>query len=140
MCFRSGSNSFCTLKRRLGEDLQLETGGEDVLLKMAVPTRAAPPVRDSVDEITAEIRALLEYVMSRPALMDGSASFMRDQIRTLHARSADLAQKEIESKKIEEDSMSLDDLSDSVCRRILDSVDGKQLALLGAVSRLETAS
>lgn len=52
----------------------------------ATTTTAAFQGCDSVPYMVRELRHLIEYVESKPALHDGSASFMRDYLRTLLIR------------------------------------------------------
>lgn len=52
---------------------------------------------DSVPAMVAEIRKLLDYVASKPTLQCGSASFMRDYLRTMLIQSATAAEEAIAS-------------------------------------------
>lgn len=106
---------------------------------------------DSIPSMVAEIRRMLDYVTSKPTLQNGSASFMRDYLRTLLAKSSIAAAESIQANKkaskmlqdagidgiveCSKPAESFTSLPDELSKHIFSFLDGKNLALARTVCK-----
>jgi hypothetical protein len=104
---------------------------------------------DSVPAMVAEIRKLLDYVASKPTLQCGSASFMRDYLRTMLIQSAAAAEEAVaEAARASKETDRMDLVSaggshapffraipDELAKHIFGFLDGRNLAVAREVCR-----
>lgn len=102
---------------------------------------------DSVPAMVAEIRKLLDYVSSKPTLECGSASFMRDYLRTMLIQNAAAAEDAVaEASRAAKDSDRMDIISahqssffrtipDELAKHIFGFLEGKNLAVAREVCK-----
>eukprot|EP00188_Purpureofilum_apyrenoidigerum_P001158 Plantae.Rhodophyta-Purpureofilum_apyrenoidigerum.ctg1612.p1 GENE.Plantae.Rhodophyta-Purpureofilum_apyrenoidigerum.ctg1612~~Plantae.Rhodophyta-Purpureofilum_apyrenoidigerum.ctg1612.p1 ORF type:complete len:357 (+),score=56.08 Plantae.Rhodophyta-Purpureofilum_apyrenoidigerum.ctg1612:182-1252(+) len=88
---------------------------------------------DTVDQLSRDIRNLIELVEKKSMLRDSSASFMRDHLRTILAKSSYRAG--CENKPRQAETSSIDFLADSLINKILDMLAPRDLARFGGVSK-----
>jgi len=88
---------------------------------------------DTVEQLSRDIRNLIELVEKKATLRDSSASFMRDHLRTILAKSSYRAGRDIQPRLGENSCMDL--LSEPLSNKILGMLDPKDLAKLGSVSK-----
>lgn len=84
-----------------------------------------------------ELEQLLEYVNSRPKLREGSASFIRDYLRTMLMVSTHeaLAEVEREEQTKKEGQLTIQDLPPEVVEHVFSFLDGRNLANVRLVCR-----
>ncbi|KAJ8905923.1 hypothetical protein NDN08_002424 [Rhodosorus marinus] len=90
---------------------------------------------DSVALLEADVRRLLDVVSGIKDQRRWSASFMRDHLRTVLARSTNLARCDLEAGALEQCTEGLDSFPETVWGRILRHLDGKDLVTLSLTSK-----
>eukprot|EP00186_Timspurckia_oligopyrenoides_P001634 CAMPEP_0182449022 /NCGR_PEP_ID=MMETSP1172-20130603/31361_1 /TAXON_ID=708627 /ORGANISM="Timspurckia oligopyrenoides, Strain CCMP3278" /LENGTH=362 /DNA_ID=CAMNT_0024646109 /DNA_START=107 /DNA_END=1195 /DNA_ORIENTATION=- len=100
---------------------------------------------DSVEKLVSELRQVIDYVESRPSLSDGNASFLRDRLRTLVAKSSSEARTSIRITNQRFESQSkidanlarsgIESLPDDVIGHVFSFLDGPSLANAQGVSK-----
>mmetsp|Transcript_5905 Transcript_5905/g.17741 ORF Transcript_5905/g.17741 Transcript_5905/m.17741 type:complete len:385 (-) Transcript_5905:3456-4610(-) len=82
---------------------------------------------DSTTHFINELRKLMNYVLCKEELLDESASFMRDYLRTLLLKESALSERYIRANK-GPFSSSIDCLPQEILKRIFEFLDGRDLA------------
>eukprot|EP00179_Madagascaria_erythrocladioides_P004241 CAMPEP_0198328532 /NCGR_PEP_ID=MMETSP1450-20131203/15542_1 /TAXON_ID=753684 ORGANISM="Madagascaria erythrocladiodes, Strain CCMP3234" /NCGR_SAMPLE_ID=MMETSP1450 /ASSEMBLY_ACC=CAM_ASM_001115 /LENGTH=475 /DNA_ID=CAMNT_0044032675 /DNA_START=196 /DNA_END=1623 /DNA_ORIENTATION=- len=91
---------------------------------------------DSVPRMVAELQTLLAYVASKTTLQDGSASFMRDYLRTLLYRTTPSSMSEMYSPTSARSATTFfEELPSEVTKRVFSFLGGRDLAMCRAVSK-----
>jgi len=92
---------------------------------------------DSVGNMIYELEKLLDYVSSTPKVRDGSASFMRDYLRTLLVKSSNAASVELErmTSKGAAPQASIQELPHEIVRHVFSFLHGKDLANMRLVCK-----
>lgn len=103
---------------------------------------------DSVPALVAQLQKLLSYVAGKPSLQHGSASFMRDYLRTLLIQNSAAAEEALQAasknQKLEDANNSdgtlrrenfFRQMPDELAKHILSFLDGRNLAMAREVCR-----
>eukprot|EP00188_Purpureofilum_apyrenoidigerum_P005180 Plantae.Rhodophyta-Purpureofilum_apyrenoidigerum.ctg6488.p1 GENE.Plantae.Rhodophyta-Purpureofilum_apyrenoidigerum.ctg6488~~Plantae.Rhodophyta-Purpureofilum_apyrenoidigerum.ctg6488.p1 ORF type:complete len:387 (+),score=56.43 Plantae.Rhodophyta-Purpureofilum_apyrenoidigerum.ctg6488:69-1229(+) len=92
---------------------------------------------DSVGNMIYELEKLLDYVSSTPKVRDGSASFMRDYLRTLLVKSSNAASVELDRKASKgiAPQASIQELPHEIVRHVFSFLHGRDLANMRLVCK-----
>lgn len=97
---------------------------------------------DSVPALVAQLRQLLDYVAGKPTLQNGSASFMRDYLRTMLIQNSVAAEEAIQTANknqkltgVRKNDECFRRIPDELAKHILSFLDGRNLAKAREVCR-----